>query len=77
MEDRQSIFEEMMAEECLELMKDINTQIQKSIVYAKQDIYSKFSHGHVIVKIKMPRQRGPLEPLERNNRSTTQKRQLS
>lgn len=63
-----------MVEECLELMKDINIQIQKSIVYVKQDIYSKFSYGYVIVKIKMLRQRGFLELLERNNRLIIQKR---
>lgn len=63
-----------MVEECLELMKDINIQIQKSIVYVKQDIYSKFSYRYVIVKVKMLRQRGFLGSLERNNRLIIQKR---
>lgn len=37
--DRQLLFEEIMVEGCLELIKGIDIQIQESIAYAKKDIY--------------------------------------
>lgn len=37
--DRQLLFEEIMVEDCLELIKGIDIQIQESIAYAKKDIY--------------------------------------
>lgn len=38
MEDKQSIFEKIMADEFLKLMKDINTQVQNRIAYTEQNM---------------------------------------